>query len=120
MADIPVNTQAPGRRPRRSRRFLSMIVTAVVAAVAAAGGAALLVNILERRQEARHPFYRVVELSDETTDPAVWGKNFPLQYDGYRRTVDHVRTRFGGSEALPRTPTRVPSSRSRGWKRTRA
>jgi nitrite reductase (cytochrome c-552) len=105
MADIPVNTQAPGRRPRRSRRFLSMIVTAVVAAVAAAGGAALLVNILERRQEARHPFYRVVELSDETTDPAVWGKNFPLQYDGYRRTVDHVRTRFGGSEALPRTPT---------------
>ena len=105
MPDIPVNAQASSGRPRRSRRFLSMIVTAAVAAVAAAGGAALLVNILERRQEARHPFYRVVELTDETADPAVWGKNFPLQYDGYRRTVDHVRTRFGGSEALPRTPT---------------
>jgi nitrite reductase (cytochrome c-552) len=35
----------------------------------------------------------------------VWGKNFPLQYDGYKRTVDQVRTRFGGSEAAPRTPT---------------
>ena len=29
-------------------------------------GAALLVNIFERKQEARNPFYRVVELDDET------------------------------------------------------
>ncbi len=35
----------------------------------------------------------------------MWGKNFPLQYDGYKRTVDQVRTRYGGSEAVPRTPT---------------
>ena len=62
-------------------------------------------NIFERKQEARNPFFRVVELTDETEDPAVWGKNFPLQYDGYRRTVDQVRTRYGGSEAVPRTPT---------------
>jgi nitrite reductase (cytochrome c-552) len=65
----------------------------------------MLVNIFERKQEARNPFYRVVELTDETEDPEVWGKNFPLQYDGYKRTVDQVRTRFGGSEAVPRTPT---------------
>ena len=76
----------------------------MVAALAAAGVTALLVNIFERKQEARNPFYRVVELDDETDDPAVWGKNFPLQYDGYRRTVDQVRTRYGGSEAVPRTP----------------
>ena len=84
-----------------------VILTAIIAALAAVGGAALLVTIVERQQEARNPFYRVVELTDETTDPALWGKNFPLQYDGYRRTVDQVRTRFGGSEALPRTPTHV-------------
>ncbi|MEZ0229321.1 MAG: ammonia-forming cytochrome c nitrite reductase subunit c552, partial [Planctomycetota bacterium] len=76
-----------------------------MAAVGAAAGAALLVSIVERKEAARNPFYRVVELTDETEDPAVWGKNFPLQYDGYRRTVDMVRTRFGGSEAMPRTPT---------------
>ena len=70
-------------------------------------GVRLLVNIFERKQEARNPFYRVVELTDDTDDPAVWGKNFPLQYDGYQRTVDQVRTRFGGSEALPRTPTQA-------------
>jgi nitrite reductase (cytochrome c-552) len=65
------------------------------------------VNIFEHKQEARNPFYRVVELTDETVDPEIWGKNFPLQYDGYRRTVDQTRTRYGGSEAVPRTPTRA-------------
>jgi nitrite reductase (cytochrome c-552) len=86
---------------------LRIVGLAVLAALAAAGGSALLVTILERRTEARNPFYRVVELTDRTTDPAVWGKNFPLQWDGYRRTVDQVRTRFGGSEAVPRTPTQA-------------
>jgi nitrite reductase (cytochrome c-552) len=76
-----------------------------LAAVAAASGVMLLINILERQQEARNPFYRVIELTDETEDPAIWGKNFPMQYDDYRRTVDQVRTRYGGSEAVPRTPT---------------
>ena len=66
---------------------------------------ALLVNIFTRKQEAETPFFNVVKLDDETEDPAVWGKNFPMQYDGYTRTVDQVRTRYGGSEAVPRTPT---------------
>src|SRR5512145_3414225 len=89
-----------------NRRTL-VLAAAGAAALAAAGTAALLVNIFERKQEARNPFYRVVDLDDQTDDPAVWGKNFPLQHDGYRRTVDQVRTRFGGSEAVPRTPTDV-------------
>ena len=80
-------------------------------------GVALLMNIFERKQEARNPFYRVVELTDDTEDPAAWGKNFPLQYDDYKRTVDQVRTRFGGSEALPvrrRRPIRAPWRPSQG------
>ncbi len=90
------------------RRTLTIIgATALVTALAAIGGAALLVNIFERKVEARNPFYRVIALADTTEDPALWGKNFPLQYDGYTRTVDQVRTRFGGSEAVPRTPTQV-------------
>src|SRR5262245_61754734 len=88
-----------------SRRRLVLIVA--VAALGAAAGAALLVNIFQRKTEARNPSFRVVELNDRTVDPTVWGKNFPLQFDGYRRTVDQVRTRFGGSEAVPRTPTQV-------------
>lgn len=80
---------------------------AIAAALIAVLAVALLVNIMERKKEARNPFYRVVELNDRTEDPAIWGKNFPLQYDDYRRSVDQVRTRFGGSEALPRTPSQT-------------
>jgi len=87
------------------RRFVLPIIVAALAAAATLVVAALLVNIFQRQQEARNPFYRVVDLNDETVDPEVWGKNFPLQYDGYKRTVDQVRTRYGGSEAVPRTPT---------------
>jgi nitrite reductase (cytochrome c-552) len=91
---------------RTDKRALRLVViTAVVTAVVAVATLALLINIFERKQEARNPFYRVVELTDETVDPEIWGKNFPMQYDAYKRTVDQKRTRYGGSEAVPRTPT---------------
>jgi nitrite reductase (cytochrome c-552) len=77
----------------------------VLAVLLTAGVTALLVDIFEKKQEAKNTFFRVVELTDETEDPAVWGKNFPQQYDAYKRTVDMVRTKYGGSEAMPRTPT---------------
>jgi nitrite reductase (cytochrome c-552) len=90
--------------PRRLSRG-NVLLIAALAGVTAVAVTALLVNIFERKQEARNPFFRVVELTDETEDPAVWGKNFPLQYDGYLRTVDQRRTRYGGSEALPQAPS---------------
>jgi nitrite reductase (cytochrome c-552) len=83
------------------------MLAAVAAALVTLGVVALLVNIFERKQEGRNPFFRVVELTDDTDDPAIWGQNFPLQYDAYRRTVDQQRTRYGGSEAVPRQPTGV-------------
>ncbi len=95
-------TKTPKRRLVRL-----LVITAVVAALVAVGITALLVNIFQRKTEAQNPFYRVVELNENTTDPAIWGKNFPMQYDGYLRTVDQVRTRFGGSEAVPHVPTRA-------------
>jgi nitrite reductase (cytochrome c-552) len=81
------------------------VASVVAGGVAAAAVTALLVNIAEHKAEARHPFFRVVDLDDTVDDPAIWGRNFPLQYDGYLRTVDQVRTRFGGSEAEPRSPS---------------
>ncbi len=90
-------------QPTRTGRLLIFII--IITAVVSVVGIAFLVNIMERKQEARNPFYRVVELTDQTVDPEMWGKNFPFQYDDYKRTVDQVRTKYGGSEALPRTPT---------------
>ena len=82
-----------------------LLLLAGIAAVAAVAVTALLVNIFEHKQEGRNPFYRVVELNDSVEDPAIWGKNFPMQFDMYLRTVDMKRTLYGGSEAMPHAPT---------------
>ncbi len=88
--------------PARSRMPVMLILIAGVVCFFLAG---LLMNIFERKQEAKQPFFNVVELNDDIEDPAEWGKNFPLQYDDYKKTVDMERTRYGGSEAVPREPT---------------
>lgn len=94
-------------RARPDGRRLTMIVAAaaVVGLLLAVAGALLLRNITQRQTEGRQPFYNIVQLNDTITDPAIWGRNFPLQYDDYLRTVDQVRTKYGGSEALPMQPT---------------
>ncbi len=97
-----MNPTSPEER-RNPRRML--IAVTVLAAIAAFAVTTLLINIFERKQEARNPFYRVVELDDTVADPAVWGKDFPMQYDLYLRTVDMERTKYGGSEAMPHSPT---------------
>ncbi len=89
----------------KTRNMLLFVAAVIVAAGAGAATVGLLVNIFEKKQEAKNPFYRVVELTDETEDPAVWGKNFPFQYDRYLKTVDMKKTKFGGSEAEPHSPT---------------
>src|SRR5688500_2860271 len=90
---------------RRPLGIRTLVAFGGVAAVGAVLIALLLTSIFERKVEARNPFYRVVELTDTIDDPAVWGQNFPIQYDAYRRTVDQVRTRYGGSEAMPQEPS---------------
>ena len=84
-------------------RFAYGVLIAVVAAAAAAI-AALLTNIFERKAEQRTPYVRVVEVGENDTDPALWGRNWPAQYDGYKKTALRTATKFGGhagSEALP-------------------
>jgi nitrite reductase (cytochrome c-552) len=81
-----------------------ILAVALVVAAITAGVAALLVNINERKTEAKVSSVRLVEVTEDTTDPAQWGINWPKQYDSYQRTALSTRTRFGGhggSEALP-------------------
>jgi nitrite reductase (cytochrome c-552) len=96
---MTVNAESPNRN-----RGLFVAVL-VLAGLVAAGLAALLVNISERKQEARTPSVRVVEITDEIDDPAVWGKNFPIEYDLYRKTSEMAPTRFGGSKQLVHDPS---------------
>ena len=76
----------------------AVFVAGLVVAVAVG---ALLVNIGERKGEQRQPYTLLVEVDDRTTDPAVWGVNWPSQYESYLRTTDWERTRYGGSDAIP-------------------
>jgi len=75
-------------------------ITVVVVAAATVGVVALLQNIFQRKREAESVVFSLVKLSEDVVDPAEWGKNFPRQYDSYRRTVDVERTRHGGSDAF--------------------
>jgi nitrite reductase (cytochrome c-552) len=84
------------------RRLLAYGGTVVVTALLTAVVLALLMNIFARRQEARVPFQRVVEVDEHTIDPAIWGQNWPRQYDSYLRTTDAELTRYGGSDGMPR------------------
>ena len=81
-----------------------VVAIALVVAAVTAGIAALLVNINERKTEAKTTSVRLVEVTEDTIDPAQWGVNWPKQYDSYLRTAISTRPRFGGhggSEALP-------------------
>lgn len=75
-----------------------------LAVVVAIGMAALLVNIFERKSEARRAYVVLQEVKETDTDPAKWGVNWPKEYDSYKQTAQSTRTRFGGhggSEAMP-------------------
>ncbi|MBM3293765.1 MAG: ammonia-forming cytochrome c nitrite reductase subunit c552, partial [Candidatus Aminicenantes bacterium] len=80
---------------------LRYAAAAVLAALTTAGVLVLRENVSRRKAEARQTAFPVAVLDEQTEDPAVWGRNFPRQYDSYRRTVDMERTRHGGSEADP-------------------
>ncbi len=91
--------------PFAGKSKLRSVGLLVLVALVAAGLAALLANISTRKAEGKNPTVRVVALDDETSDPAVWGKNFPVEYDLYKKTAEMTKTRFGGSESMPRNPT---------------
>jgi nitrite reductase (cytochrome c-552) len=86
--------------PKREKLFLFSALL-LLAAIVTFGITAVLVTIVEHRQEARRPFVRLVEVDEVSTDPVPWGTNWPYQFDTYRRTVDVTHTEFGGSSAMP-------------------
>ncbi|HKE20494.1 MAG TPA: ammonia-forming cytochrome c nitrite reductase subunit c552, partial [Kofleriaceae bacterium] len=94
-------TRLSNLRPRGPALLAGIIL---IVAAATATTTALLINIFERKAEERTPYVRLVEVTENDTDPAKWGKNWPGQYDSYQRTALRTSTPFGGhggSESLP-------------------
>jgi nitrite reductase (cytochrome c-552) len=83
------------------RRSALLAGVALVFAIVGVLVSYLLTNIFERKQEAKNPYVRLVDVTEDTTDSAAWGVNWPREHAGYLRTSDVTRTQFGGSEALP-------------------
>ena len=82
-----------------------VIITAVISAITVAVIVLVLVDVFNKKQEALSPYAQIVEIDDSVADPKIWGINFPYQYESYLKTADQERTRYGGSEAIPHTPT---------------
>lgn len=92
--DSPAETPVPKKR----RRTVGLVIAAIaLTAVVTAGITALLANIIERQEEAGDSFAKVVDLDDTIADPAVWGQNFPAQYESYLRTSEMTATVHAGS-----------------------
>lgn len=81
---------------------IAFLLLALMIAAATFGVLLLKENIATRKAEEKQVVFKLTNLTENTTDPAEWGKNFPRQYDGYRRTSERTGTRYGGggSEAL--------------------
>jgi nitrite reductase (cytochrome c-552) len=93
-----VPNDAPASRGVKTGLFIGIVA---LTALFTAGITYLLITIVQRKQEARNPYVKLVDVRENTSDPAEWGKNWPRQYDAYLRTVDVTRTKYGGSEAMP-------------------
>jgi len=87
------------------KRGLLIALLAGVFALVAVGVATLLVNIAERKEQARNAYVKLVEVTENDVDPAKWGTNWPREFDGYKRTSEPTSTKYGGArgpaEGLP-------------------
>ncbi|HUO07804.1 MAG TPA: ammonia-forming cytochrome c nitrite reductase subunit c552 [Phycisphaerae bacterium] len=96
----PSSTPKAGLHIRWDRVLIVLATAAVTVGITM-----LLLNIFERKEEARNPYIRFVDVTEETTDPEPWGLNWPREYDTYKKTSEPTSTKYGGhggSEAVPR------------------
>ncbi|MBW2262558.1 MAG: ammonia-forming cytochrome c nitrite reductase subunit c552 [Deltaproteobacteria bacterium] len=58
----------------------------------------VVVTVMERRWETTQPQLVVTPVAEWETDNAVWGQNYPREYETYLETkTEDTRTEFGGS-----------------------
>ncbi len=95
-----MNTENNPQPVKTKDRKWYLILSALFVVVAAATFIItfVLVTMFEHKQDARQPYLRVAEIDETTTDPSVWGLNWPHQYDQYLMTAESEF--YGGSSAM--------------------
>ena len=100
-----MTAQDTAKKPKNSRRVLLIGLAIALVAAVTFGITMLVVNMLERKSEQAMPRHDVVTLDETTHDPAVWGQNFPAQYEAFKRTSEMVPTVHAGSTRVEHVPT---------------
>src|SRR3954470_248549 len=97
---VPPPADEADKRGRTPRRWGTgtLVTLLILTALLTFAVLSLAFSIFQRKQEAKNPFLKIVNVDEQTPDPAVWGANSPRQFESYLRTVDTTRTRYGGSE----------------------
>ncbi len=91
----------PYSSPSRRGSAKLLVLAFLAAAIATALVAWVLITMYGRKQEARTPFVRVVEVNEISTDPQPWGLNWPHHFDGWKSTAGDKF--YGGSSAMPQS-----------------
>ena len=66
---------AENAEPGKKKSGLLIALVAGAFALGALGAAALLVNIAEKKQEAKNAYVKLAEVTENDVDPAKWGVN---------------------------------------------
>jgi nitrite reductase (cytochrome c-552) len=93
--DTPAGSSSGGRRDRWG--LLALVFLAAVVGTLLVTW--VLVTMFGRKQEARQPFVRLAEVTEISTDPEPWGRNWPHQFDGWKATAGDKF--YGGASAMP-------------------
>ena len=94
MSEDMTNANKP--KSKRLWLYIGLFALAAVLTIVVVG---LLTNIQGKKDEATQYPLKVVEMDPDELDPAVWGLNFPVQYDSFKQTeTNYGRTAYGGSE----------------------
>lgn len=84
-------------KPLHPRRWAGPVIFLLAAAVVVLLGL-LATSIMERRWESQRPSMVLQPIADWEPDNAVWGRNYPNEYDSYLRTrLTGEKTKYGGS-----------------------
>lgn len=91
-------TTPPPAGPRKAPRWFGPLLFLLLAVIVLLVGL-LASSIMERRWEAQRPMLvAAVNIPQWEPDNAVWGQNFPREYESYLQTkVTDTQTKFGGS-----------------------
>lgn len=94
----PNSTPDRGSRPGRVMLLALVFIVAVVGTLLVTW---VLITMFGHKQAARQPFVRLAEVTEISTDPEPWGRNWPNQFDGWKATAGDKF--YGGASAMPQS-----------------